>query len=136
MKVVVMTRSWVAACVVAAAAFAVLLGGCELFEPDEAPPGSTPVTVQSDDAGTTSDISEAQRQSDIDSCREQARAVVDQESSITADINSRDAQGAFWDSSPDLTRNMDEYESRQRYYRIVEECMRARGHAAEGETPQ
>jgi len=122
--------------VAAAAAAIVLLGGCSLFGPDEAPPGSTPVVVQSDDADTTSDVTEAQRQSDIDSCREQARAVVDQENSISADINSRDAQGAFWDDSADLTRNMDEYESRQRYYRIVEECMRSRGYGDETETPQ
>ncbi len=112
---------------------AAVAGGCSLFEPEEAPPGSTPVIVQSD---TPPDITEEQRQSDVDSCREQAQAVVDQEQNITSDIDSRDAQGAFWDDSADLTRNMNEFESRKRYNRILEECMRARGYGKETEEPQ
>lgn len=122
-----MKRSRVAAPVVAVF-IAALAGGCSLFGPEEAPAGSTPVVVQSD---SPPDVSEAQRQSDVDSCREQARAVVDQEHNISADIDSRDAQGAFWDDSADLTRNMDEFESRKRYHRILEECMQARGYGEE-----
>ena len=127
-----MKRSRVAAPLLVVFATA-LAGGCSLFEPEEAPPGSTPVIVQSD---SPSDITEEQRQSDVDSCREQARAVVDQEQNITADIDSRDAQGAFWDDSADLTRNMNEFESRQRYNRILQECMKARGYGEEAEAPQ
>lgn len=128
-KVPVMKSSRVATPVVAAiaACFAAMLSGCSLFGPDEAPAGSTPVTVE-EGGGVESDVTDAQRQSDVESCREQARAVVNQDSNISADIDSRDSQGAFWDDSSDLTRNMDDYDSRRRYYRIFEECMQGRGY--------
>jgi hypothetical protein len=124
-----MKSSRVATPIVAAiaACFVATLSGCSLFGPDKAPAGSTPVTVE-EGSGSQPEVTDAQRQSDVDSCREQARAVVDQESNISADIQSRDAQGAFWDDSSDLTRNMDEFESRKRYHRILEECMQGRGY--------
>lgn len=109
----------------AAIAVVLLLGGCSLFAPEKAPAGSTPVAVPQ---GSEPAVGDAQRQSDVDSCREQARAVLRQEQNITADIRSRDGHGAFRSDSPDLTRNMDAYEARQRYHRIFEDCMRARGY--------
>lgn len=124
-----MNSSRVAAPVVAAICFAATLSGCSLFGPDKAPAGSTPVVTQGTDEPQP-DVSDAQHQSDVDSCREQARAVLRQEGNISSDIQSRDAQGAFWDDSSDLTRNMDEYESRQRYHRILEECMQGRGYGS------
>lgn len=105
---------------------AMLLAGCSLFAPEK-PEGSTPVTVE-EGSGSQSEVTETQQQDDVDSCREQARAVVRQDENISADIQSRDAQGAFWDDSPELTQNMDAYESQQRYHRIFEECMRGRGY--------
>jgi hypothetical protein len=110
---------------VVVAAVALLLAGCELFA-SEKPTGSAPVAAED---WSQPDVSEDVRQSDVDSCREQARAVVRQEENISADINSRDAQGAFWDESPDLSQNLDEYEARQRYHRVFEDCMRGRGYA-------
>ena len=113
--------------VVAAVALlaALSLGGCGLFA-SEKPAGSAPVAAED---WSQPDVSEEVRQSDVDSCREQARAVVRQEENISADIGSRDAQGAFWDESPDLSQNLDEYESRQRYHRVLEDCMRGLGYA-------
>ena len=106
---------------------ALVLAGCSLFAPEKAPAGSTPVPVTEQQTDQPP-ISDAQRQSDIDSCREQARAVARQEQNITADIQSRDSQGAFWDESSDLSRNMDEYEARRRYHRMLEECLQSRGY--------
>jgi hypothetical protein len=116
--------------VVTPVAVTVLLAGCSLFAPEK-PEGTTPVAVQQPSEPPT--VSNTERQSDVDSCREQARAMVRQDQNIAADIQSRDDQGAFWDDSPDLTRNMDAYESQQRYHQIFEECMRARGHVEEEE---
>jgi hypothetical protein len=110
---------------VVVAAVALLLAGCGLFA-SEKPAGSAPVAAED---WSQPDVSEEARQSDVDSCREQARAVVRQEENISADIASRDAQGAFWDESPDLTQNLDAYESRQRYHRVFEDCMRGHGYA-------
>lgn len=124
-----MKSSRVATPIVAAiaACFVVTLSGCSLFSSDTAPAGSTPVTVQEGGAAQ-SEVTDVQRQSDVESCREQARAVVNQDSNISADIRSRDSQGAFWDDSADLTRNMEDYDSRRRYHRIFEECMQGRGY--------
>lgn len=124
-----MKSSRVATPVVAAIAVcaAATLSGCSLFAPGTEPAGSTPVTVQ-EGGPAEPDVTDVQRQSDVESCREQARAVVDQDSNISADIRSRDSQGAFWDDSADLTRNMEDYDSRRRYHRIFEECMQGRGY--------
>lgn len=102
------------------------LTGCSLLY-EEKPEGTTPVTEEPSPPTAT----ETQRQSDVDSCREQARAMVRQDQNIAGDIASRDDQGAFWDDSPDLTQNMAAYESQRRYHRIFEECMRARGYVEE-----
>jgi len=115
----------VSATVLAVSVAAGLLAGCALFEPQK-PTGSAPVAAEE---WSQPDVSEAERESDVDSCREQARAVLRQEGNISADIASRDAQGAFWDDSPELSQNLDEYEARQRYHRIFEDCMRGLGYA-------
>lgn len=115
----------VAAPFIAVPALALLLAGCGLFA-SEKPAGSAPVAAEE---RSQPEVSEEVRQSDVDSCREQARAVVRQEENISADIASRDAQGAFWDETPELTQNLDEYESRQRYHRVFEDCMRGLGYA-------
>lgn len=112
------------------AAVAVLVAGCSLFAPEK-PEGTRPVASE----GLERPMSEAdaQRQSDVDSCRQQADAVLSQEQAITADINSRESLGAFQDDAPELTQNMDEWEARQRSRRVFEECMIARGYAPETE---
>lgn len=110
----------------AALALAVLLAGCTLFGPEKKPAGTAPVA---DEEWAQPTVSDTQRQSDVDSCREQARAVLRQEQAISADIASRDAQGAFQNEAPELTQGMDEYEARQRYHRIFEDCMRGLGYA-------
>ncbi len=109
----------------AALVLAVLLSSCGLFGPEKKPAGTEPVATEDWSQPATS---EPQRQSDVDSCREQARAVLRQEQSISADIASRDNQGAFQNQAPELTQNMNEYEARQRYHRIFEDCMRGLGY--------
>ncbi|GIK97636.1 MAG: hypothetical protein BroJett029_18450 [Alphaproteobacteria bacterium] len=106
------------------AAFAV--AGCTLFGPEEKPDATRSVTSEDwAQPGATDE----QALTDADSCREQARAVVRQDQDISADIASRDAQAGFQDQSPELTSGMNEFESEQRYRRIFEDCMRARGYA-------
>jgi hypothetical protein len=119
-----MQMPWVVTPVLAAA----FLAGCSLFAPEEKPEDTTPVAVEEPSPPT---VSETQRQSDVDSCREQARAMVRQDENIAADIDSRNDQGAFFDESPDLTRNMDAFEAQQRYHQIFEDCMRGRGYVEE-----
>jgi hypothetical protein len=102
------------------------VAGCSLYGPEDKPSGAEPVATQDwAQPGATDE----QALSDSDSCREQARAVVRQDENISADIASRDDQGAFRNQSPELTTGMNEYESRQRYRRIFEDCMRTRGYA-------
>jgi hypothetical protein len=113
-----------------AIALVFLLAGCTLFAPEPKPDDAEPVATQDWSQSGTSD---EQALSDADSCREQARAVVRQDENISADIASRDDQGAFQNESPDLTAGMNEFESRQRYRRIFEDCMRGRGYAPEEE---
>src|SRR5690606_1368631 len=88
------------------AAVAVLVGGCALFAPEK-PKDSRPATGEGAVGATVqppSGTTDAQRQSDVDSCRQQADAVLSQEQAITADIRSRESLGAFQDDAPDLTQ--------------------------------
>ena len=72
---------------------------------------------------------------DLDACKEQARAVNRREERLQADIN---GSSNFPDTAatslrdPTLTRNMQAYTESQRYDRIVDNCMAARGYGAPG----
>ena len=72
---------------------------------------------------------------DLDACKEQARAVNRREERLQADIN---GSSNFPDTAatslrdPTLTRNMQAYTQGQRYDRIVDDCMAARGYGAPG----
>ena len=71
----------------------------------------------------------------FDACKEQARAVNRREERLQADIN---GSSNFPDTAatslrdPTLTRNMQAYTASQRYDRIVDNCMAARGYGAPG----
>ena len=72
---------------------------------------------------------------DLDACKEEARAVNRREERLQADIN---GSSNFPDTAatslrdPTLTRNMQAYTESQRYDRIVDDCMAARGYGAPG----
>ena len=107
-----------------------LLAGCSLFGPEPKPQGTVPVVVE---AWTQPGATDEQALSDADSCREQANAVVRQDAAISADIQSSEELGGLQQEAPELAAGMSEYASRQRYRRIFEECMRARGYVSEEE---
>lgn len=68
--------------------------------------------------------------SDLDACKDAARAINQREARITQDIGG----GSFADtttsnySDPTLTRNMNAYAADQRYTRIVDDCMSQQGY--------
>lgn len=72
---------------------------------------------------------------ELESCRQQARAMIQRDSLIDRDIG---AAGLIRDDDADLAlmRNMDEFETERRFNRIVADCMRQRGYGTPAaETP-
>lgn len=115
---------------VSVVALALVLAGCSLFRPEPKPEDARPVAIEE---WGESDATDAQALSDADSCRQQADAILRQDQAISADIASRDDQGAFRNQAPELSAGMNEYEARRRHRRIFEECMRARGYTSSEE---
>lgn len=79
----------------------------------------------------------------LEACRAQARAVIQRDTAIDRDIATGDpafrgAPGLDWRSEGDLDliQNMDQFETGQRYERIVADCMRRKGYAPADEEPE
>lgn len=92
---------------------ALLLAGCAWFEPPPAPRPS---------AG-----GDEQRVADLESCKQQARAVLARDAAIDQDIGPADSAGRDIDDAG-LGQNLDQFSTEIRYRRIVDSCMRGRGH--------
>ncbi|WP_119459931.1 hypothetical protein [Rhodospirillaceae bacterium SYSU D60014] len=108
---------------------AFLLAGCadySWFGQPESPPSSQWNGIAADDE---------QAVAELESCKQQARAMIQRDALIDRDIG---ASGMIRDDDADLAlmRNMDEFETTQRFDRIVADCMRQRGYGTpSAETP-
>jgi hypothetical protein len=81
----------------------------------------------------------------LDACKMQARAVIRRDARIDRDIGGGAMAGGTIGAVPglnwrsgnegDLIENMNEFEVRQRYDRIVDGCMRQRGYGTPAEKP-
>ncbi|MGH6929266.1 MAG: hypothetical protein ACREEV_13195 [Dongiaceae bacterium] len=96
---------------------AATLSGCSLF--------SQPSQKDWNRASGGSD----QTSADLSACRQQANAVIQRDSDIDSDI----AAARVEESDPESTSaaeitGIDEYDTRNRYDRIVNDCMRGRGY--------
>jgi hypothetical protein len=65
---------------------------------------------------------------DLSSCREQARAMIQRDQAIDQDINNQDTNSDLKQGVGDLNNYLNEYNTKQRYERIVDDCMKARGY--------
>jgi hypothetical protein len=100
---------------------ALLVGAC--FKPDE-----TRATSWTKPGATQDDI-----YADITSCRQQARAIIERDASIDADIASGASGNDFGTTASDLEYNLDAYSADKRQRRLVAECMHGRGYALAGD---
>ena len=107
-----------------ALALLLLLTGCSGFP--------LPHWLRSDDVGSKTTSSStgnvAAPADDLSSCQEQARAMIKRDQAIDQDINNQDTNTDLKQGFGDLNNNLNEYNTKQRYERIVDDCMRARGY--------
>ncbi|HWA41643.1 MAG TPA: hypothetical protein VHA10_00410 [Hypericibacter adhaerens] len=105
-----------------ALALLLLLTGCSAFH--------TPDWARSETSGS-GEGSVAAPADDLGSCQEQARAVIRRDEAIDQDINNQDTNSDLAQGIGDLNKNLGEYNSKNRYDRMVDDCMRARGYDAQ-----
>jgi hypothetical protein len=106
-----------------ALALLLLLTGCSGFPlPDWArsDTGSKTTSSGAADLAAPADV--------LSSCQEQARAMIERDQAIDQDIGNQDTNTDLKQGFGDLRNNLNEYNTKQRYERIVEDCMRARGY--------
>lgn len=106
---------------VPALALALLLAACSGFR--------TPEWLRQD-KGQTSVPSD-----DLESCRQQARAMIERDQTIDQDIGGQNTNPDMVQGQGELNRNLDEYSTNARFERIVEDCMKARGYDGQGAKP-
>lgn len=101
---------------------ALALGGCSYFYPE-------PTTYAK--PGTSQD----QVSADVDSCRQQARAVAKRDATIDQDIANRAGRynNLGGDDDPRFTANLQQYGDQARYHEMVSDCMDNLGYGP-GET--
>ncbi len=100
---------------------AVTLAGCSLF--------SKPSNEYSRPSGT-----EDQTSADLNSCRQQADAVIKRDANIDSDIAA--ARSDQVDPNQTITiTGADAYERDQRHRRIINDCMRQRGYVLPEKNP-
>lgn len=99
-----------------------LLSACTYFGPDS----------DWERRGTNEDVAG----SDLESCRQQARAMIARDQAIDGDISTQNIQYDYMQSTGTLESNLNQYQQGNRYNSIVSDCMSARGYsegAPEGE---
>lgn len=101
-------------------ALTLLLSACSLFQPEK---GSWTKSGSNDDTVF----------SDLQSCKQQARAMIETDDQIDQDIATQGTDFGSSSASPDLEANLDNYRYGNRYDEIVRDCMTARGYAREAE---
>ena len=108
------------------------LAGCSLF--------SKPSNEYSRPSGT-----EDQTSADLNSCRQQADAVINRDANIDSDIAAARSDNVGTDSTfgtllpgsnePEALRGVTGFEREQRYHRILNDCMRQRGYVLPEKNP-
>jgi len=94
-----------------------LLAGCAyLWPPDQGYQRS----------GTSAEVENG----DLESCRQQARAMIARDRQIDTDINSLDVTSGYLQSDGRLESNLTEFHENNRYDEIVLDCMASRGYSA------
>lgn len=93
-----------------------LLAACSYFQSD---PGYQR-------AGASLEVSNG----DLESCRQQARAMIQRDNQIDNDIGSQDVASGYLQSDGTLESNLTQYRESNRYDSIVLDCMAARGYNA------
>jgi len=75
-------------------------------------------------SGTNEDVTS----SDLESCKQQARAMIDRDQRIDADISSQNIEYDYMQSTGTLESNLNQYQQGNRYETIVSDCMSAQGY--------
>jgi hypothetical protein len=96
-----------------------LLAGCSFF-------GGKPEYQR---AGTSPEVANG----DLESCRQQARAMIQRDRQIDTDIGSQDVTSNYLQSDSTLESNLSQYHESNRYDAIVLDCMSKRGYSAGGQ---
>jgi hypothetical protein len=106
----------------------VFTGCSELPLPDWARSDSN---VSTSNASSTGGANVAAPADALGSCQEQAIAMIKQDQTINQDIANQDTNTFLVQGAGDLERYLSEYNTKNRYERIVEDCMAARGYDAQ-----
>ncbi len=85
-------------------------------------------------SGTNEDVAS----SDLESCKQQARAMIARDERIDADISAQNIEYDYMQSTGTLESNLNQYQQGNRYDSIVSDCMAAQGYgqAAPEEAPE
>jgi len=78
-------------------------------------------------SGTNEDVTS----SDLESCRQQARAMIARDERIDADISAQNIQYDYMQSTGTLESNLNQYQQGNRYDTIVSDCMAAQGYGVD-----
>jgi hypothetical protein len=105
-------------------ALLLLITGCSEFPlPDWARSDSTPSSNT-----TSSGTNVAAPADDLGSCQEQANAIIKRDEAIDQDIYNQKTNADLQRNIGDLNKNLSLYNGKNRYDRIVNDCMAARGY--------
>jgi hypothetical protein len=107
-----------------ALALLLLLSGCSVMQSL----GWGGGTSSGGSSGATSAGNVAAPPDVLSSCQEQARAMIKRDQAIDQDINNQAPNSNLQQGLGDLNNNLGQYNAKQRYERIVDDCMRARGY--------
>jgi hypothetical protein len=88
-------------------------------------------TSTSNYVGTNGGTNVAAPADDLGSCQEQANAIIKRDEAIDQDIANQDTNTDLQQGIGDLNNNLSLYNRKNRYDRIVNDCMAARGYDAQ-----
>jgi hypothetical protein len=71
--------------------------------------------------------------SDLEACRQQARAMIQRDRQIDNDISTPDINDSHLRSDTTLETNLAQYHESNRYESIVQDCMSSRGYNTDGQ---
>jgi hypothetical protein len=107
----------------------VLLTGCSEIPTPAWMSDITGGNKNSSNSGTPSNATNVAAPSDdLGSCQEQADAMIKRDLAIDQDINNQNTNSDLVQGAGDLNNNLAYYNTKNRYNRIVENCMAARGY--------
>ncbi|MBX7146254.1 MAG: hypothetical protein K1X44_02975 [Alphaproteobacteria bacterium] len=94
-----------------------IIGGCSLFAPKK-----QKKTYQRNNVGAE------QATEDLEGCKQQAAAVLKRDSTIDQDISRGQDSDSGGIEDTRLAKGLNEYDEKNRYQRLVDECMDGRGY--------